>query len=95
MPYYRYIYKVGIDKSVHFAKNVWNVNSDVKTKDEIALEAIDCLENFAKDLGIPLTLHGLGATEDMLPQIAESSYEGSGYKYMKHDDILNVLKYCF
>ena len=95
MPYYRYIYKDGIDKFVRFAENVWNVNSSGKTKDEIALEGIACLENFAKELGIPLTLRELGATEDMLPQIAESSYEGGGYKYMTHDDILNVLKQCF
>ena len=95
MPYYRYIYKDGIDKFVRFAENVWNVNTDGKTKDEIALEGIACLENFAKELGIPLTLRELGATEDMIPKIAETSYEGGGYKYMTHADILNVLKECF
>ena len=95
MPYYRYIYKDGIDKFVRFAENVWNVNTDGKTKDEIALEGIACLENFAKELGIPLTLRELGATEDMIPKIAETSYEGGGYKHMTHDDILNVLKGCF
>jgi len=95
MPYYRYIYKDGIDKFVHFAENVWNVNTDGKTKDEIALEGIASLENFAKELGIPLTLRELGATEDMLPKIAETTYEGGGYKYMTHADILNVLKECF
>lgn len=95
MPYYRYIYKDGIDKFVRFAENVWNVNTDGKTKDEIALEGITNLENFAKELGIPLTLRELGATEDMLPKIAETTYEGGGYKYMTHADILNVLKECF
>lgn len=95
MPYYRYIYKDGIDKFVRFAKNVWNVNTDGKTKDEIALEGIACLENFAKELGIPLSLRQLGATEDMLSKIAETAYEGGGYKYMTHADILNVLKECF
>ena len=95
MPYYRYIYKDGIDKFVRFAENVWNVNTEGKTNEEIALEGITCLENFAKELGIPLTLRELGATEDMLPKIAETSYEGGGYKYMTHEDILNVLKECF
>ena len=95
MPYYRYIYKDGIDKFVRFAENVWNVNTDGKTKDEIALEGIASLENFAKELGIPLTLRELGATEAMLPKIAETTYEGGGYKYMTHADILNVLKECF
>ncbi|MBR3917408.1 MAG: iron-containing alcohol dehydrogenase [Clostridia bacterium] len=95
MPYYRYIYKDGIDKFVRFAENVWNVKTDGKTKYEIALEGIDCLENFAKELGIPMTLRELGTTEDMLPKIAETTYEGGGYKYMTHADILNVLKECF
>lgn len=95
MPYYRYIYKNGIDKFVRFAENVWNVNTDGKTKDEIALAGITCLENFAKELGIPMTLRELGATEDMLPKIAETSYEGGGYKHMTHEDILHVLKACF
>lgn len=95
MPYYRYIYKDGIDKFVRFAENVWNVNAEGKTNDEIALEGIGALENFAKEIGIPLTLRELGATEEMLPKIAETSYEGGGYKHMTHEDILNVLKECF
>jgi alcohol dehydrogenase YqhD (iron-dependent ADH family) len=95
MPYYRYIYKDGIDKFVRFAENVWDVCSEGLTKDEIALEGINCLERFAREIGIPSTLRELGATEDMLPQIAKSSYEGGGYKHMTHDDILNVLKKCY
>ncbi|MBE5868683.1 MAG: iron-containing alcohol dehydrogenase [Lachnospiraceae bacterium] len=95
MPYYRYIYKEGIDKFVRFAENVWGVDTTGKTKDEIALEGIACLEGFAKELGIPLTLRELGATKEMLSKIAESAYEGGGYKYMTHEDILKVLKECF
>ena len=95
MPYYRYIYKEGISKFVRFAENVWKVDADGKTKDEIALEGIACLENFAKELGIPLTLCELGATEEMLEKIANSAYEGGGYKHMTHEDILKVLKECF
>lgn len=95
MPYYRYIYKDGIDKFVRFAKNVWNVNCNDKSKEEIALEGINCLENFAKELGIPLTLRELGATSDMLEKIANSAYEGGGYKHMTHSDILYILKECY
>lgn len=95
MPYYRYIYKDGLDKFVRFAKNVWKVDGAGKTKDEIALEGIQCLENFAKELEIPLTLRELGATEDMLESIAKTSGEGGGYKYMTAEDNLKVLKACF
>lgn len=95
MPYYRYIYKYGINKFVRFAENVWNVNPNGKSKDEIALEGISCLENFAKELDIPLTLRELGATGDMLEKIASSSYEGGGYRHITHADILNILKECY
>lgn len=95
MPYYRFIYKYGIDKFVRFAKNIWGVDCAGKTKDEIALAGIDCLESFAKELGIPLTLRELGATEDMLKKIADSAYEGGGYKHMTHADILHILRDCY
>ena len=46
-------------------------------------------------LGLPLTLRELGATEDMLPKIAESTVKGGGYKQMNAEDILEVLKACY
>ena len=95
MPYYRYIYKYGLHQFVRFAKNVWDVNGEGKSDDEIALEGITALENFSKELGIPSTLRELGATEDMLEKIAYSVEEGGGYKKMTHEDILAVLKECF
>lgn len=95
MPYYRYVYKWGIDKFVRFAKNVWGVETKGKTKDEIALEGIDCLEAFSRELGIPGTLRELGCTEDMLRDIADTSLLGGGYKQLTHDDIYNILKECY
>lgn len=95
MPYYRYIYKYGLHQFVRFAKNVWDVNGEGKSDDEIALEGITALENFSKELGIPTTLRQLGATKDMLEKIAYSVEEGGGYKKMTHEDILTVLKECF
>jgi alcohol dehydrogenase YqhD (iron-dependent ADH family) len=95
MPYYRYIYKYGIDQFVRFAKNVWDVKCEGKTKDEIALEGIACLESFAKEIGIPLSLRELGASEDMLEKIAKSANKGGGYKHMTEEDILCVLRACY
>ena len=95
MPYYRYIYKYGLHQFVRFAKNVWSINGEGKSDEEIALEGIAALENFSKELGIPSTLRELGATEDMLEKIAYSVEEGGGYKKMTHEDILAVLKECF
>lgn len=95
MPYYRYIYSYGLDKFVRFAKEIWNVSTEGKSKDEIALEGIACLESFAKELGIVTSIRELGATEEMLPLIANSTVLGGGYKKLTADEILEILKNCY
>ena len=95
IPYYKYIYKYGLDKFVRFATKVWKVDTEGKNKEKIALAGIDALAAFIKELGIPSTLRELGATEEMLPLIAKSTVKGGGYKQMEEADILAVLKECF
>lgn len=93
--YYRYICIYGLDKFVRFAKNVWNINTSDMTKEEAAEAGIVKMEEFIKMLKLPLSIKELGATEEMLPLIANSTVVGGGYKYMKAEDILTVLKNCF
>lgn len=95
VPYYRYIYKYGLDKFVRYAENVWGVDATGKAKEEVALQGIDKLAEFIKEMGIPTTLRELGATEEMLPLIAKTTVKGGGYKQMDESDILTVLKECF
>ena len=95
IPYYKYVSGFGIDKFVRFAKNVWNINTDGLTKEQARDEGILKLEEFIKMLKLPLTLRELGATEDMLKPIADSTVLGGGYKQMDAEDILTVLKNCF
>lgn len=95
VPYYRYIYKYGLDKFVRYAENVWGVVATGKTKEEVALQGIDELAEFIKEMGIPTTLRELGATEEMLPLIAKTTVKGGGYKQMDESDILTVLKECY
>ncbi|KAL6612760.1 hypothetical protein LY90DRAFT_677766 [Neocallimastix californiae] len=95
MPYYRYIYKYGINKFVRFAKEVWNVDDTGKTKDQVALEGIDCLEKFAKECSMVTNIKDLGATPELLPKIAGSCILGGGYKKLNRDEVLNILKQCY
>lgn len=95
VPYYRYIYKYGLDKFVRYAENAWGVDATGKTKEEVALQGIDKLAEFIKEMGIPTTLRELGATEEMLPLIAKTTVKGGGYKQMDESDILTVLKECY
>ncbi|MDG2640154.1 iron-containing alcohol dehydrogenase [Vibrio parahaemolyticus] len=96
LPYYRLIYKFGLDKFVRFATEVWGVSAEGKTKEQIALEGIDALEAFTKECGIVTSLEELGATKEMLPKIAESTIIiGNGYKKLTNEEVLNILEECF
>lgn len=95
VPYYRYICGICPEKFVRFAKNVWDVNTDGLDTETAVNAGIEKLSEFIKELGLPSTLKQLGATEDMLPLIANSTVTGGGYKQMTAEDILKVLKECF
>ncbi len=95
VPYYKYIMNDGIDKFVRFAKNVWDIDINGMTKEQAALKGLERLDEFISLLELPKTLKELGASEEMLPKIANSTVLGGGYKQMTADDILNVLKECY
>lgn len=96
LPYYRHISAYGVDKFARFATQVWSIPAEGKSKEELAKAGIDALEAFCKECGIVISLKELGATEDMLPKIAESTFllEG-GYKKLTTEDVLAILKECF
>lgn len=95
IPYYKHIYKYGLDKFVRFAENIWNVETANKSKEQIAEEGIEKLYDFVVELGIPTTLREIGASEEMLTKIADSTSVGGGYKQVDNAEILEILKECF
>ena len=96
IPYYRHIYSYGLDKFVRFAKEVWNVSEEGKTKDEIAKEGISSLEAFIKECGMVTSIKELGATKEMLPLIAGSTVLlDAGYKKLTTEEVLTILENCY
>ncbi len=95
IPYYKHIYTYGLKKFVRFATNVWNIDSSGKSENEIALEGIEALANFIQSSKMATTLKELGATKEMLPQIAKSCFEGGYYKKVDHNEILKILEECY
>jgi len=95
LPYYRHIYPNGLDTFVRFAKEIWGVSPEGKTKEAIAEEGINAMENFLNECGIVTSIKELGATKEMLPKIAESTViTGRGYKKLTGDEILSILEAC-
>lgn len=96
-PYYRYIYKDGLDKFVRFAVNVWGISADGKSKEEMAAEGVQALAGFIKEIGLPTTLRELGVKDkSILPEIAESCNIAPGsYGNMTKEAILEILNESF
>ncbi|HIS53336.1 TPA: iron-containing alcohol dehydrogenase [Candidatus Galligastranaerophilus gallistercoris] len=91
--YYRHILDYGLSKFKKFAINVFDVNPEGKTDKEIALEGIDKLEEFFKNIGATTKLSELGVTNaEELEKIAETCFVSNGaYKVMTKEDIKTIL----
>lgn len=94
--YYRHIYKSGLPKFVRFAKNVWGINGEGKDDEALAMEGINALSAFIKEIGLPTTLKELGVKKDELKEIADSCGISQGsYKVMTHEEILQIFEECY
>lgn len=93
LPYYRYIMPYGLDKFVRFAKNVWNIDDQNKTKEEIALAGLKAMEDWMNELGLVMNLNELGVTEDMLQGLVDATLiMNGGYKVLTKEEILEIFK---
>lgn len=92
IPYYRYIYRHGLPKFVRYAINVWGIDPANKSDEAIALAGIQALADFINECGIVNNIRDLGATEEMLPLIAESTSRAGGYMKLTSADVLHILK---
>lgn len=95
MPYYRFIMQDGLAKFKRYAINVWNVNPDGKTDEQVAKEGLNAMEMYMNKLGLVMKISELGVTEDMIADIAKSSFIlPGGYRVLTTGEIETILKQC-
>ena len=93
LPYYRYIMPYGLGKFARFAENVWDVNAEGKTEEQVAAEGLSAMERWMKELGLVMNITELGVTEDMIEGIANATIIlPGGYKVLTHEEIVSILK---
>ena len=93
MAYYRRAMKNGLPKFVRFAKNVWNVNGDGMTDEQMAEAGLQALKEWMTEIGLPLTISEVGATADMIPGITETTVVyPAGYLNLTKNDVAEILK---
>jgi alcohol dehydrogenase YqhD (iron-dependent ADH family) len=93
MAYYRRAMKPGLPKFIRFAKNVWNIDGNGMTDEQIAEAGLEALKNWMLEIGLPLTISEIGATPDMIPGITEGTIcYPAGYLDLKPEDITEILQ---
>lgn len=96
LPYYRYIMPYGLAKFKRFAVNVWDVNPEGKTDEQVANEGLAAMESWMKELGLAMNITELGANEDMIEKLADLTIVlPGGYKVLERDEIVKIFKESF
>ncbi len=93
LPYYRHILPDGLAKFRRFAENVWNISEAGKTDREIAEEGLQAMESWMKELGLVMNIRELGADEDMIGRLVDSTLimEG-GYRILTKEEIAEIFR---
>ena len=93
LPYYRLIKPFGLKKFARFAVNVWGVSADGKSDEQLADEGFAALEAWMREIGVAMNITELGATEEMIPKIADATFLlGGGYKQLTRDEVIAILR---
>lgn len=93
LPYYKMVMQYGLEKFKRFAVNVWGVSEWGKTDEETALEGLNAMESWMRELGLVLNAGELGLKPDMLEAVADSTLiMQGGYKVLTRADVIKVLE---
>ncbi len=93
LPYYRYIMPYGIKKFARFATEVWNIDVNGKTEEQLAQDGLSAMEAWMNKLGVAMNLTELGTTKDMVEGIADATILlDGGYKVLNRDEVVQILK---
>jgi len=93
LAYYRYIMPYGLPKFKRFAVNVWNVNPDGKTDEQIAEEGLSAMEKWMKEIGVTMKLSEFGLTEADAEKLADLTLTmKGGYKPLDRAEVVKIYK---
>jgi len=91
----KYVYRSSIERFAQFAERVWNVDIYLGDLERTALEGISRMEDFYKEIGLPVRLNEIGINDDRFEEMASKCSEDGAvgnFKKLDRNDILNIFK---
>ena len=94
---YRHMYQDSVKQFARLAEKVWEIKTEEKTPEELALAGIEALAGFVKEIGLPSTLTEMGITDkSVLKKVADTCNLTAGCcKKFSREEILQILEECW
>ena len=82
-----------VQKFRRLAVNVWNVCPDGKSDEKIAMEGLETMEKWMRELGLAMNITECGAKPELIEGMADACpiCQG-GYHILNRDEVIQVLK---
>lgn len=91
----KYVYKEDLSRWTRFANNVFYIQTQGRTKEEVALKGINKFEEFLEDMGMPTRLSDANIPLDDFEKMAEKCTKGGpvgNFKSICKSDVIEILK---
>ena len=93
LPYYRRIMADGLAKFKRFAINVWGVDPDLGSDEDIAKAGPAAVGPWMNEIGVVMHLAELGVEESMFDAIADGTFLlDGGYRKLTREEVIEILK---
>ena len=92
----RYLYEENPVPFARLGENVFDIFDG--TDEEKAIDAIEALEDFYREIGSPVTMRELNLSEDCIEKLAENASQGGEFgvlKKLNYDDVLEIYKLAY
>lgn len=94
--YYRLVISKSDDAVARFkrlAMNVWNVNAEGKDDKQVALEGLETMEAWMRELGLAMKISECGGREEDLEKYADATYlNTTGYYPLTREEVIGIFR---
>lgn len=94
--YLKYVYKNHIEKFKAFAVNVWDIDKNSGSDEEIALKGIEKLKEFFKEIGAPTSLREVNIPKEAIHEMSRNcKVNKTSYSNLDADDIEKIYNMAY